>query len=137
MNAVWRLQAAMRELPQLDLSDATSHYFAEGMYCRMLEQPEGSTVVGKVHKQEHFLIVAKGSIRVEWGEGVRDVSAPAIIVSQPGAKRAIYALDDCAYINVHRTEKTDLDEIEAELVEPDATALCDATNAPRSLTWHG
>jgi hypothetical protein len=137
MNKVWRLQREMRKLPQLDLSDATSHYFAQGMYCRMLEQPEGSTVVGKVHKQEHFLIVAKGSIRVEGGDGVMDVSAPSVIVSQPGTKRAIYALEDCAYINVHRIEKTDLDEIEAELVEPDETALCDATNKPRSLTWHG
>jgi hypothetical protein len=31
-------------------------------------------------------------------------------------------------LTVHRTDETDLDEIEAELIEPDDTALFDSTN---------
>ena len=31
-------------------------------------------------------------------------------------------------MTVHKTDKTDLDEIEAELIEPDEIALFDATN---------
>ena len=63
------------------------------------------------------------------GEGRRErVSAPAIFVSKPGTKRAVYAHVDSVCITVHRTDKKDLDEIERELVEEDETALFDARN---------
>jgi hypothetical protein len=35
---------------------------------------------------------------------------------------------DAIGITIHRTDKTDLDEIEAELIEPDPSALFDARN---------
>lgn len=62
------------------------------------------------------------------GEVVRVLEAGSIVVSGPGVKRAGHALEDCLCINVHRTDKTDLDEIEEELVEPDPHALFDARN---------
>jgi hypothetical protein len=51
-----------------------------------------------------------------------------VIESQPGTKRIILALTDAIAINVHKTDKTDLDEIEAELLEPEPAALFDASN---------
>ena len=38
------------------------------------------------------------------------------------------ALTDAIGITIHKTDKTDLDEIEAELIEPEEMALFDAKN---------
>ena len=50
------LQSIMASMPQVDLSDHTKHHFADGMYIRELFRPAGTTIVGKVHKKEHFYI---------------------------------------------------------------------------------
>ena len=126
------LQLAMMQMPQMELE--TEHYFADGMYARVIARPKDAVIVGKVHKREHFYIVMMGGVRVTTDEGVRDVWAPAVIVSSPGTKRAVLALEDSVCMTVHRTDKTDLDEIEAELIEPDPLAMFDAWNKPKELT---
>jgi len=116
----------MAKLPQIEL--VTRHFWADGMYLREVARPAGTTVVGKIHRREHFYLVIKGEVTVV-GDGVRErVIAPAIFVSKPGTKRAVYAHVDSVCITVHRTDKKDLDEIERELIEEDATALFDARN---------
>lgn len=125
------LQAEMIKLPQLELH--TDHFFADGMYARVIARPKGALIVGKVHKREHFYIVTKGAVRVTTDDGVRDIHAPSVIVSRPGTKRAVYALEDSVCMTVHRTDKTDLDEIEEELIEPDDLALFDSWNKPKEL----
>ncbi len=126
-EAIVALQAAMAGLPQAELP--TEHFFADGMYCRFLPRPAGTLIVGKVHRKEHFYIVCCGTVRVTNGEGAaRDITGPAVIVSQPGTKRAVLALTDATCLTVHRTDSTDLDDIEAELIEPDEAALFDARN---------
>jgi hypothetical protein len=129
---VWALQREMLKLPQLELQ--TNHYFADGMYAREMFRPAGCLIVGKVHKKEHFYIVTKGRIAVTTDEGVREISAPAVIVSKPGTKRAVLALEDSVCMTVHRTDNTDIDVIEAELVEADDIALFDAHNRLKELT---
>ena len=81
------LQSLMSVMPQVDLSNHTKHHFADGMYCRELFRPAGTTIVGKVHKREHFYIVLFGAVTVV-GDGFREtITAPRIIVSKPGTKR--------------------------------------------------
>lgn len=123
---IFALQKAMSELPQADLP--TEHYFADGMYCRFLFRPAGTLIVGKVHKKEHFYMVMCGTIKVTTDHGVEEITGPKVIVSKPGTKRAVLALTDATCITVHRTDKTDLDEIEKELIEEDQTALFDSSN---------
>lgn len=116
----------MRGMPQVEMP--TFHHFADGMYGRELHQPAGSLVVGKTHKREHFLIIMKGVLQIAMDSGVRNVAAPCVIVSAPGAKRALLALQDSVYMTVHRTKKKNLDKIEKELIEAAPTALFDASN---------
>lgn len=122
-----RLQAEMVKMPQADLQ--TEHYFSEsGMYCRKVFRPAGTLIVGKVHKQHHLFLCAMGEI-IAWTEtGMKRLQAGDVIESKPGTKRVTLAVTDAIGVTVHRTDKTDLDEIEAELVEPDNTALFDSSN---------
>jgi mannose-6-phosphate isomerase-like protein (cupin superfamily) len=123
---IWRLQRVISQMPQLELP--TEHYFADGMYARVLKRPAGTLIVGKVHKREHFYIVTKGRVEVASDEGTKTYEAGDVIVSKPGTKRAVLALEDSICMTVHRTRKRNLDRIEKELVEEDKTALYDARN---------
>ena len=120
------LQAQMVTMPQAEL--VTEHQFSPGMYMRKLFRPAGTLIVGKVHKEPHFFLCAKGEI-IAWTEsGMKRLQAGDVIESKPGTKRVTLAVTDAVGITIHRTDKTDLDEIEAELIEPDPSALFDARN---------
>jgi quercetin dioxygenase-like cupin family protein len=121
-----RLQAEMSVMPQAEL--VTEHQFSPGMYMRKVFRPAGTLIVGKVHKKPHFFLCAKGEI-IAWTEGgMKRLQAGDIVESQPGTKRITLAVTDAIGITIHRTDLTDLDEIEAELIEPDLTALFDSAN---------
>jgi quercetin dioxygenase-like cupin family protein len=116
----------MVTMPQAEL--VTEHQFSPGMYMRRLFRPAGTLIVGKVHKEPHFFLCAKGEI-IAWTEsGMKRLQAGDVIESKPGTKRVTLAVTDAIGITIHRTDKTDLDEIEAELIEPDPSALFDARN---------
>lgn len=127
-----RLQAAMSLMPQAE-GMVTDHYFAGGMYCRRLWRPAGTLIVGKVHKAPHFFLCAAGEI-IAWSEkGMRKLLPGDVIESQPGTKRVTLAMTDAIGITIHKTDLTDLDAIEAELIEEDPTALFDANNEVKKL----
>ena len=116
----------MVTMPQAEL--VTEHQFSPGMYMRKLFRPAGTLIVGKVHKEPHFFLCAKGEI-IAWTEsGMKRLQAGDVIESKPGTKRVTLAVTDAIGITIHRTDKTDLDEIETELIEPDPSALFDARN---------
>jgi len=131
-NKVERLASIMLTMPQVELE--TQHHFADGMYARSLFQPSGSLVIGKVHKKEHFFILTQGSVRITTDQGVTDLFAPSLLTSKVGTQRAILALEDTIYLTVHRTDKTDLDEIEHEIIEPCDYALFNSTNKLLEVT---
>lgn len=126
-----RLQAEMAKLPQAELE--TEHFFSPGMYLRRVYRPAGTLIVGKVHKKPHFFLCAKGEI-IAWTEtGMRKLQAGDVVESQPGTKRVTLAVTDSIGVTVHLTDKTDLDEIEQELVEPDDLALFDSSNKLKQI----
>lgn len=133
------LESAMRQQTPEEInaflgSIEMSHFHADGMYCRVAFRKRGVTIIGKVHKREHFYIVAKGAVLVTNGDTEPELhTAGTVVVSKPGTKRAVVALEDSICMTVHRTDKTDLDEIEEELMEPDTQALFDSHNRLKEL----
>ena len=126
-----RLQAEMVKMPQAELE--TEHYFVPGMYCRRVFRPTGTLIVGKVHKQPHFFLCAKGEI-IAWTEtGMKKLQAGDVVECKPGTKRVTLATQDSIGITIHKTDKTDLDDIEQELVEPDDLALFDSGNKLKKI----
>ena len=121
-----KLQSEMVKMPQAELD--TEHYFSGGMFCRNLTRPAGTLIVGKVHLKDHFFLCAKGEI-IAWTEnGMKTLQAGDIVESKAGTKRVTYAKTDAVGITFHKTDKTDLDEIEAELIQPDDMAVFDSNN---------
>ena len=118
LTQVERLANAVLALPQAQLE--TFHYFVDGMYFRMLARPKGTLICGKIHKKRHVYLVLSGTVAITNGdEPPREVTGPALIVSEKGTKRAVLALTDAICMTVHRTEETDLDKVETDLVEDD------------------
>ena len=126
-----RLQSEMVKMPQAEL--LTEHFFSPGMYCRRVYRSAGTLIVGKVHKEPHFFLCAKGEI-IAWTEnGMKKLQAGDLIESKAGTKRVTLAVTDAIGITIHRTDKTDLDEIESELIEPDDLALFDSSNQIKEI----
>ena len=123
---ILRLQDEMAKMPQAELQ--TEHYFSQGMYCRKVFRKAGTIIVGKVHKKDHFFMCAQGQI-IAWSEkGMVTLSAGDVLCSKAGTKRVTMAVTDAIGITIHKTNKTDLDKIEKELIEPDELALYDSSN---------
>ncbi len=126
------LQAAIMRLPQFD-GFRTTHRFADGMYSRSVWRPAGVTVVGALHRHEHFTVILSGEILVYTEDGGAKVCrAGDVFVTPAGTKRATHALSDAELMTVHRLpdpEERDLDKIEAALIDDEGSArLFDADN---------
>lgn len=111
------LEFQLSHLPQLDLP--LSHHFTPGMYSRSIFMPRGAIVISKIHKTEHQYIVSVGEVAV-WIEGVgnQTIKAPYLGITKAGTRRVLIVLEDTVWTTFHPTEKTDLAEIEEELIYP-------------------
>ena len=118
---VEQLQAEMLKHAQYE--PTTRHYFHGGMYCREVFRDADVTIVGKVHRKEHFYVVASGTVLITDGiNPPREVVGPAVLVSFPGTKRAVYAVTPATCMTFHVCDAATIEAAEAELVEPDETS---------------
>lgn len=120
---ILRLEEAICDLPQVDLDEHTQHHFAPGVYLRQLLIPAGVVVTGKIHRSKHLTIIASGTVKITTDHGVEEITGPAVFVSEPGIKKAAYAVTDVTVMNVHPTDSVDVDEIEKEFIAPSFEAL--------------
>jgi quercetin dioxygenase-like cupin family protein len=127
-EAIQRLQNEMVKLPQVE-GMITDHYFNGGMYCRKLTRKAGTLIVGRTYKTDHFYICVSGEI-IAWSEkGMVRLQAGDIIESKAGTKRVTLAVKDSIGITLHKTDKTDFDELEAELMEPEEGSMYNFDNS--------
>jgi quercetin dioxygenase-like cupin family protein len=113
-SKVHRLQATMAAMPQVDLQ--TTHALSGGVYARTVFIPAGCVVVGATHKQDHVCII-DGDIETILEGEQRRITGRVVINGTKGVKRAVVAHEDTLWTTVCATELTDLDAIEAALVE--------------------
>lgn len=116
--AILKYERAVMGLPQTDLP--VRHFYIEGrkcshVYAREIAIPANVAAVGRVHKFETINIISKGRVIVASDEGVRDIRAPFTWVSKPGAKRALYAIEDLLWTTFSLTDELDAAKIKDDL----------------------
>lgn len=131
------LQKAIASYPQV--VPGTEHFFVEGLYGRKVLIPAGLIVVGKTHKSHHFFICLSGKAAIWTEEGTFGMVAGDVHESIPGARRVVYAVEDCIVMTVHKSTNLELAELEKELMEDDPNSLFDADNRPKEgvSVWPG
>jgi|TARA_Y100000996_G_C22373009_1_gene581809 hypothetical protein len=102
-----------------DKVNPLKHSFADGCYIREVFNPAGELLVTKIHKKKHPYFLMQGTMSILTDHGVKKISAPYNGITEPGTKRIIYTHTDCVFITVHVTDKTDLKEIESEVIAED------------------
>lgn len=129
---VSRLAEVMAQMPQADVP--VTHRYLDGIYVREVFMKKGLIVVGKIHKQEHIAIISSGEATVLTEDGLKRIKAPYTFKSPPGVRRALYIHEDMTWTTVHRTDETDIDAIETQLIAKDFKEL---THAEVELLCHG
>ena len=92
------------------------HTFADGMYTREMHVPAGALIVGAIHKNEYFVTVLKGRIWVINEFGGSDIQAPASFTAKAGVKNIGYVLEDLVWSDIHKTDKTTIEEAENDIL---------------------
>ena len=93
------------------------HHFTPHLYCRETHLPAGTLLTSKTHMTEHPFVISQGAITV-WTErqGVETLQAPYFGITKPGTKRLLFANTDTIWTTMHVTDKTDVDEIEKDII---------------------
>jgi len=75
---------------------------------------KGQLGFSAIHKHSYGFFLLSGLLQSSKEEGVEEFIAPCYIISPQGAKRIVYAAEDCVIVTVHAnpTNTQDLKEIE-------------------------
>lgn len=110
---IMNLTRDMLAMPSEDKREfEVRHTFLNGMYMRELFIPKGSILIGKIHKMDCINIVSRGEISVMTETGSARVKAGYTVVSPAGIQKLGYAHEDTVFINVFRTDETDVTKID-------------------------
>lgn len=110
-----RLTKTLLAMPGEKREFAVEHTVKDGMYMRKLFIPKGSLIIGKIHKLDCLNIVAAGDISVVTESGSARVRAGYTVASPAGIQKVGYAHEDTVFINVFRTDETDIERIEEQI----------------------
>jgi len=104
---------------ELDKINPLKHSFGDGCYIREIFMPAGQVIISKIHKKLHPYFIMRGKVSILTDEGVQHIQAPYSGITKPGTKRVLYMHEDTVFITVSVTDKTDLKEIEDEVIAKD------------------
>lgn len=96
----------------------TADRFTPGLYIREIFMPKGTVFTSKIHKTEHPFVISLGAVAVLTPDGVWNrLRAPYTGITQPGTKRIILIEEDTIWTTFHVTNKTEVSEIEKDVIE--------------------
>ena len=81
--------------------------------------PAGQIIISKIHKKLHPYFIMRGKVSILTDDGIQHIQAPYSGITKPGTKRVLYMHEDTVFITVSVTDKTDLKEIEDEVIATD------------------
>lgn len=116
-DQIMAFQHAVSQLPRFQ--EELHHHFAHGVYAREMRIPEGTVIVGKIHRYSCINFIMSGAVEVRSQEGLYRIVAPYVFVSPGLTKRAMYAVTDLIWVTVHPASGEDLAELERELILED------------------
>jgi hypothetical protein len=119
-----RLNAIAAEFLRLPQAECpVEHRFGPGMYIRQLTipvPPQADAVfsIGMNHRFPHLSVMLKGRVSMLRPDGeVVELKAPQVFISPPGQKVGIIH-EEMVWLNVHATDETDVQKLEAMLYSP-------------------
>lgn len=113
------IAALANEMIEANEPDPTTltHHFASGSYVRELFIPQGTAIVGKIHKHETINILLSGALTIYTMDGEsKFMKAPKIFTTPAGCRKAGFAHVDSVWLNVHTSEGDDLEAIEQKYI---------------------
>jgi hypothetical protein len=112
-RAVDALIGKLLELPQPRIN--VRHIYGAGVYMRELSVAAGLLIIGREHAKEHECLLVRGSLVFFNGDGSQtEMQAPAEWLAPPGRKVA-RVVEDMTFVNVFKTDLTDVEELEREI----------------------
>lgn len=127
------LKDRLLSLPGEHVDMPVEHIVLDGFYTRKLFIKKGTLLVGKIHRKACVNIVAMGDISVMTETGAMRIRAGYTQASPAGLQKVGYAHEDTIFINVFRTDETDIEKIEAEIASEHYEDLVSITNKPEEL----
>ena len=123
-QGMMKIEDEVRKLPGAMIGDSPEylalcplkHTFADGCYIRELSMPKGMLFVTKIHKIKHPYFLLKGDCEILTEDGVKRIKGPFHGITPAGTKRVIFTHADTIWVTVHQTTKTDIDEIEKDII---------------------
>lgn len=117
VDAVRRLEDAVADLPQIDLS--TENLVHGGMCARTVLIPAGTVLTGALTNMDNVCVMF-GDIEVTTDEGAKRLTGYHVLPARAGAKRAGFAHADTWWTTIWPTDLTDIEAIEDEATSESA-----------------
>lgn len=123
-----KLQEVMLDMEGCQIEPPVSHYFAPGLYARVMDIAAGVTVVGKIHKHSHINVISKGIVDVMTEFGKIRYKAPVTFVSEAGTKRHVTSITNVVWTTIHAADHENIALLEKEMIADDYDELLREVN---------